>query len=191
MDTTTELVHTERHAGEELTIELETTTYSSDSTHIRLVATADHSGRLGGVRLTGEAIEKPGAAIVKLLGKARRDLELVQQDARLRPLLEVLATTDAGPIEPGIELPVIGDVVRLHSRGTTRYGIVVKVTRTGTATAAYVTPGGIEEARRYRHASRVTRKAAKFGDYEVIRWTPAELAARAAAVTGELEVEAR
>lgn len=90
----------------------------------------------------------------------------------LMPQLVPLATANAGEIEPTPDAPAPGAVVKFFSRGTTRVGIVTKVTRTGTVTAAYVTPGGIAAAARFGHDPQVTHKAVKLGEYEVVAPDP-------------------
>lgn len=108
-----------------------------------------------------------GQDVAKVAAYGRHALDLNAEDDRLTPEMVRLASWKPGHDGAAVKAQV-GDIASLYSRGTTRIGLVTKVTKTGTATVAYVTPGGVQEAARHNWKPTVTRKTAKLGEYRVL-----------------------
>lgn len=133
-----------------------------------IVAYIDGRNYQGLRELAPASPEAIATTVAKLLDRAHRVVDGWEEDARIYPTLVANVGLNQAWTPDG-RIAQVGDIVVLFSRGASRRGLVTKVTRTGTATVAYVTPGGLAEAEKYGYAgAQITRKTAKVNEYQVV-----------------------
>lgn len=97
--------------------------------------------------------------VVKMLNRARKVIDGWHADEVIYPsLVKALADNEAAEWAPSDETVAVGDVVGVFSRGQWRPAVIEKMHRTGSATVAYVTRGGLESAQKYNGEAQITRK---------------------------------
>ncbi len=105
--------------------------------------------------------------VAAAVAAAKKAIDRHIEDNAMRPRLAQLVNMNCETIPAVSQMPKVGDVASLYSRGTDRFGLVTKVTPSKIE-IAYVTRGGLDEAARYNFDAKITRKAQPIGSVRVV-----------------------